>query len=81
MISFEDAVVWTRTAQPGEQLIYHEGWLMDDRRKDPELQEIATYLLDRSSAPLASGPALVDLIQRKTGEYKRLYIAIKRKVV
>ena len=66
---------WYRTAPPGQQIIYHKGFLMRDRggrtQFSRDLDIIAKELLDMEYE------CKVFLTQEKVGEDRFLYIATK----
>lgn len=78
--TYEEAVIWMRTAQPGSQLTYHIGDLFNDRRKSRATREVAEYMMSRADASDPANPPWVHLIQRRIGEGVYEYIAIRRRV-
>lgn len=66
---------WLMFARPGERCHYHQGWLMEDRQRDLEIDSLATEVWQ------AYEDGKVILCQQRVPGVRRrfIYIAIKRR--
>lgn len=71
---------WLLRALPGQQLEYHRGLLVRDRSPASELAEDGRRAVARiaDAALRAAEDGLVDLVQRRNGDFDFSYLAIKR---
>lgn len=67
--TYEDIMVWVKTARHGQEVVYYTGFLMKDRKSDKEL----SFKADR--ALRAFETRLVILFQRKVGVGVYEYVA------
>lgn len=83
MVTLTEVHDWVRNAQHGDQLVYHTGYLANDR--DPQrtedkdravaLNAIANRLHD------ALEQSRVTLCQRKVGDMRYVYVAIRTEYI
>lgn len=71
---------WLKRAGPGQQLEYYRGYLVRDRWPTSDPSEDERRALGRlaEAAWRAADEGLVDLVQRRNGEFDFSYLAIKR---
>ncbi len=78
----QDLVRWLSTAQPGEQFVYHRGFLVIDMSSSasnllPPQREMVQQVASRVADLAARG--LVQVVQRRHGDGDCSYIAIASK--
>lgn len=76
--SVEEAVVFVRTAEPGERLVYHIGSLAEDKAKSRRLSKVAKFLRHHADVLDPARPPRIHLLQERIGEGLYRYIAVKR---
>lgn len=76
--SIDEAVVFVRTAQPGDALTYYTGCLAEDKRKSRRLDKVAKFLAHHADVLDPAKPPLVHLMQERIGPGVYRYIAVKR---
>ena len=71
---------WLKRAGPGQQLEYYRGYLVRDRWPTSDLSEDERQALGRlaDAAWRAADEGLLDLVQRRHGEFDFSYLAIRR---
>jgi len=73
---FDKLQSWIKTATPGERVIYYDGYLAKDlksgnsnvRQRAKAIHEVTYHNKDKGN---------ITLVQKKKGEFKYQYIAIK----
>jgi hypothetical protein len=70
-----DLMLWARGAGPGTRIIYHEGFLLEDREGDNRLA--ANRIANTAYALYLQG--LVELVQTRKGPGLFAYQAVRRK--
>ena len=82
LIHEQDLVRWLSSAQPGEQFVYHRGFLVIDMSSSvsslsPPQREMVQQVASRMADLAARG--LVQIVQRRHGDGDCSYIAIASK--
>ena len=82
LIDSDQLAAWIATSNPGESIVYHNGFLSRDRQRILNDAEGAVIDKIRRVAEMAwmfAGIGQVSLVQRRIGELMYDYIAIRRR--